>query len=672
MDSIIYDPLFEHACRDLCSMADWSRPALAHIASLHHAGKHREAALALVHHLRARRTPVFVYTPEYVRALRTAASTEQRQAARARIADMAIGEEPQAIAGRMRVLGTPDLHLGATPELGLRIASAALSQRGRWGEWAWWGAHSFCHGISALWPLEEIADEHLIPLLAWMLTAISTEWAGSRDWHEVMFGANGHNYFVTAYGGFAMAGLLFPEFIPTLPLRALIPDWLEYEIERLMQPDGFTRERAGYHWGTADELISLAHLAELNAIALSSRTTAHLKEIAAAGTWKTLSPDGAVPCNGDTGARHSPGDGTSLRVAAARFSLPEAKYVAEALSPDWKPPFKEFLPDRGQNLWPAYQQLRPRAPAGPDTCLEQSGYYVMRQNWTPRADYCFIDAGARGNTVTSHDHAAVFNIELHSRGRAALLDNCSGRYGGSPGRLWRIGSSAHNVATVDEEPQVPIVNEWRWGMPVCPTIERWQSGERFAYFSGAHEGYCRLRPPVVCRRKLFYLRGQYWILVDRFTTESKDDEHLYEVHFHPRQGARLLEDGRCLTTGPGGNVLVAQVPGAAGEHRLEPNPFPLEGYDNPDHLSYSRRGKGNWVFVTVLASFEADRVPALEARLAAVTADGRSLSPWEATGLELTLDGRRDVYLDLHMSWNSPWRVGDFTGAQRLFHSECR
>ena len=61
----------------------------------------------------------------------------------------------------------------------------------------------------------------------------------------------------------------------------------------------------------------------------------------------------------------------------------------------------------------------------------------------------------------------------------------------------------------------------------------------------------------------------------------------------------------------------------------------------------------------------------MQARALAVRADDRDLSPWEATGLEITINGRRDVYVDLHMQWNLPWQCGEAEGSERLFHSQC-
>ncbi len=158
-----------------------------------------------------------------------------------------------------------------------------------------------------------------------------------------------------------------------------------------------------------------------------------------------------------------------------------------------------------------------------------------------------------------------------------------------------------------------------------------------------------------------------WILIDRFTPET-DAEHDYTQHFQIGAPCRL-EGSRLITGGEGGNLLIVPVEGLDGKAALEPCPYPLEGYDNPEHLTYTRHGAGQQLMVTLLVPFSDGKAPDVTVRAIDVHADGRVLSPWEATGLEIEIDGRRDVYVDQHMEWNLPWQAGGYSGKGRLFHS---
>ena len=94
------------------------------------------------------------------------------------------------------------------------------------------------------------------------------------------------------------------------------------------------------------------------------------------------------------------------------------------------------------------------------------------------------------------------------------------------------------------------------------------------------------------RRKLLYVRGDYWILLDRFTVASDEDEHVYRQHFQVGVPAREVGEGRVATEGGGGNLLFVPVRGAAGEVSLEACPYPLEGYRRRGNWSIRRQGRG--------------------------------------------------------------------------------
>jgi hypothetical protein len=54
-----------------------------------------------------------------------------------------------------------------------------------------------------------------------------------------------------------------------------------------------------------------------------------------------------------------------------------------------------------------------------------------------------------------------------------------------------------------------------------------------------------------------------------------------------------------------------------------------------------------------------------------VNCDGRVLDPWEATGLEIIVDGENHAFYQQHMQWNLPWKMENYSGNGRLFHSGC-
>jgi len=666
---------------------DWSHPNAMPFAAEYQQGDTAAALIALIHRLRARVTPNTGYTAGYLSRLRASASEAERQEARERVEatfaqDLLMPYHSNAFAA----LGAETLLLGMDDAACARLADHVWENHARWHDGYFGVAGSISHLIRYLWPLPECADDCFLPLFGWLLTRTTDEWENARTWSEATLGTSGHNWWAHCFIGLWSAGLCFPEFTALAPFAGLLPEYLERELTILFEEDGWSKEgSAGYHQFAFSNLLEGATLAALNGIILPEVVHQRLWTIANAA-WQLVTPDAEYPVFGDAvrqgryvgfGNSQRPDRtiGILLRRLAARFSIPEAKAVAETLDPEWQRCWG-VLPDNGADLLPVYHRLPTRAPSSPDTCLPRSGFYVMRQDWTPRADWVGIEAGALGNRVTSHKHASLLNFELYARGRRLLVDNWYGSVveerADDRERMWRVSSAAHNVATVDEQDHIPIVREFLFGGVVTPTVDGWHSTDQYAYFSGVHEGYLRLPEPVTAhRRKLFYLRGQYWILIDRFTPATAA-EHRYQLHFHLNAPSELLADGRVVTRGEGGNLLIVPVPGADGQRAIAPNPYPLDGYENPDHLTYSRQTAGHPLFVTVLAPFADAAMPEIAVELIPVQADGRELDPWEVTGLRLTIDGREDFYLDHHMQWSLPWQLGAYAGTTRLFHSAVK
>ncbi len=652
---------------------DWSHPGLTVVADLPKEGQDLATVVSLIHHLRQRKTPDLGYSPDYVNTLRHHLAPADKTKAQDKIRASLDGPLTKGHGNTIWALGPTTLFAGLDTKMCDAVADMILHNRQAWDQGAWGVTRSIVNLLRCLFPLAECRDEALVPLFAWLLHQLSAEWQWARTWSEKMLGNSGHNWWLHTFLGMFQAGLYFPELKELSKFRSFAPDYFEHEILNLMADDGFTLERSGYHWGTVRHIYDYVQIAEANSIPVSEPLRERVRAVTAT-LWKTITPNGDVPRVGDTGTGHTPGTALgSLRDAAALFAVPEAKFVAEALDSDWSLPLHGFMPGPGRNLLPDYRRLMPCPPSGAtaDTDLLSSGYYIMRQNWTPAADWVCVEGGPLGSIVNSHDHTHFFNFELYSRGRAILIDNCSGPYGDSPERLWRVSSASHNVATIDGRDHIPTQNEWRWDGAAVPFVDSWKKNHQFAYFSGAHEGYRYLSERVAsARRKLFYLRGEYWILLDRFVPET-DAQHLYTQHFHIAPDCKLTGDGRLETSGSGGNLLIVPVNGLDGTPDLAACPYPIQGYDNPDYLTYSRNGTGNQLLAVLLIPFEGKDKPDVKVNLLDVNCDGRTVAPWEITGLEIVVNGQRDVYVDQHMQWNLPWQAAGASGDTRLYHSRC-
>ena len=71
----------------------------------------------------------------------------------------------------------------------------------------------------------------------------------------------------------------------------------------------------------------------------------------------------------------------------------------------------------------------------------------------------------------------------------------------------------------------------------------------------------------------------------------------------------------------------------------------------------------------MLAPFFTTQCPTVTARYLPVQNTERTLTPWEATGLEIVINGQRDIYVDFHTHWHTAWTCGEYAGEGRVFHS---
>ena len=696
------DAVARFALPDLCVLIgnrlDWGSALLvgSAAASAWNRGDVVGAVLGWIALSRRSRSRGFGYSEEYLNRVITSATPGQRADAAHR---WDLADERDLFMPFHRntysALGAETIALVATAERCERIADRVMQRRSEWSDYPYsFGVtHSIAELMHHLWPLpaERCHDACLVPVVAWLLAAADKEWPLMRRLGEAALGTSGHNWYIHSYMGFFMTGCFVPELSNFGRFVSLGGDYLDREVSVLFESDGWSKEgAAGYQEFAARSVIDFAHLAREPGITLKPQTAEKLKLIALA-PWRLLGPDGALPGFGDDSrgghyAGHTseldPPDSPllcALRARAAMSGDGEAKFVLESLDPKFALPMSGMLPYHGHDLLPAYTALEAKQPDTLDVRLPLSGLMAMRSDWSPRAEYVALLAGSIGNLIASHKHADLFTMELNVRGRWILVDNgygaeCEETRKDPRCRMWRVSSPAHNVATVDDQDCVPIEREFRYGAVVQPTVDDWRSERGYAYASVVHEGYRRSPIHIAAyRRKLFYLRSGpgvrgYWIVIDRFTHE-KPGEHEYQLHFQIGVPATLRDNGELVTQGSGGNLLIHPVAGASGRATLEAHPYPIKGFDNPHHLCYRHRTDQAWSFVTLLVPFEDDRVPKVSVAPLVIESDLRELSRFEATALQITIDGTEHVYLDQHKHWNLPWKCGGFTGESRLFHS---
>lgn len=159
-----------------------------------------------------------------------------------------------------------------------------------------------------------------------------------------------------------------------------------------------------------------------------------------------------------------------------------------------------------------------------------SGYFVCRNG----DDAIIIDCGSIGpDYQPGHAHCDTLSFELAIEGRRVVVDSGVHDYEPSPERAYARSTKAHNTVAVDGEEQSEIWGVFRVARrarPLEARLERRPDGS--VWFTGAHDGYRRLRGRPIHRRIIAYNGKATWKIEDRLEGNGGHRMESY-LHIHP-------------------------------------------------------------------------------------------------------------------------------------------
>ncbi len=189
---------------------------------------------------------------------------------------------------------------------------------------------------------------------------------------------------------------------------------------------------------------------------------------------------------------------------------------------------------------------------GPSYFYPWAGHFVSRSGYDINAHWSFFDMGPWG---TAHEHSDKLHLSISAYGRDLLVD--AGRFAYS-GKLYRkfrayaIGSAGHNVLLIDHKGQNP-------GPPSvsAPIADNHIKIDVDFDYASDHFSDFKVEGDVCHLRSLFYVRGEYWIVVDRVLTDRpRDISALW--HWHP--SCTVVNEGREVKTKNAfGNLAITPV-----------------------------------------------------------------------------------------------------------------
>lgn len=312
------------------------------------------------------------------------------------------------------------------------------------------------------------------------------------------------------------------------------------ELERQTTPDGVNKEQAtSYHRFVLDfylQIVALSHRVGEPIPATAKQRIEAMLDFAAALAGK----HGRAPMIGDSDdARAIPMPelvGWDFRdllpTGAVLFSRSDWKYRSETGIAE---PTIWLL---GPAAIDKYTELTARTPAQTSRVLAEGGYCFFR-TFHPEGDAELIfDVGSFGLWPNaSHGHADNLNILIRVNGKFLLTDPGTGTYFGSQ----RVRddfrrTSAHNTLTVDQFDQADIYGTFKWVNPMQVKLLGWFINDEFGFATAMHDGYSRLREPVMHYRSVLSLKVSEWVVIDYLEGRG---EHLFTRYFHFPPGTQL-------------------------------------------------------------------------------------------------------------------------------------
>ena len=427
-----------------------------------------------------------------------------------------------------------------------------------------------------------------------------------------------------------------------LPELRAAPRWrargraiLIAQIARHLRPDGVYFEQASqYHRYSTEFYLHLLLLARAQvgdtgeaAQGAARRLLDHLLHLAR--------PDGTIPLVGDDdGGRLVQLDDRPPHDVRALLATGAAVFGSAAYAHASRGDLGGMLWLLGAEGLRRFDRAGAAPPTGTSRAFPDGGFFVLRDGWTPEANYLLFDAGPHGVMNCGHAHADALAVEVAAAGRPVLVDAGTFAYAGEPRDAFRH-AAAHNTVTVDGESSSVPGGAFAWRHVARARHTLWESGPRFDYVEGAHDGFARLAPPAEHRRAVLFVKGGYWVVRDRVLSAGA---HQVDVHWHLALGLEgAVDDGAAEVRDRGAPLLRLAAFGAGAFERGEGWVSPRYGARGAAPvLRYGQRGSGAQEVITFLLPVAAGARPAVREMAAS---GGRAFEVAHEGGTDVLLAG---------------------------------
>lgn len=306
-----------------------------------------------------------------------------------------------------------------------------------------------------------------------------------------------------------LAAVVFPEFSESHEWLAWSRDELVKNIQSDLLPDGVHCEQStDYHHLVLKNYLWIRKLALLNQIEMPTEFDPLVK-MALEFSLYSHRPDGMIPALSDGDSR------CFLDLLQQGYEL----YGGEDL------------------LYVASRAAKGQPPATRSKGFPHSGYYVLRSGWGDHSEayqderYLIFDCGPLG--AGNHGHFDLLNFEAYAYGTPLIVDPGRYTYDETGPVNWRIrfrGTAYHNTVLIDQQNQtryLPGKRRYKIQGPAPDhELHTFVSEPGLDYLHGVARSH---EYPVVHERKMLFINGEYWVIVDLLKAQ---EPHRYDQLFH--------------------------------------------------------------------------------------------------------------------------------------------
>jgi uncharacterized heparinase superfamily protein len=338
------------------------------------------------------------------------------------------------------------------------------------------------------------------------------------------------NHYASNLAGLLLIGIAIQDiYKPAVRWVRYASDRICSEIERQYLPDGVHFEKTTSYHRLVTEFFLLSLLVMEKAGYKISEPARRRIHQACFYIQCYTKPDGFSSNWGDNdGAWLLAFDPKNLRdhrslLALASAYFEENSFKRAAHEPSASIPW--LLGMDGIRKW---DELKASTPIHASVFFENAGMVVSRSN----GNFFIADFGEVGKRgLGGHGHNDLFSYELVLDGTPIIVDSGSPVYTGDIDLAVKYSSTAyHNTLMIDDEEIAKILGIWRISNEATPRNVDFCSNGEVDIIQGEHNGYLRLKDPVVHKRR-FSFNKHKGHLAWRDYIECKG-RHSVKIFFH--------------------------------------------------------------------------------------------------------------------------------------------